>query len=145
VVILRCIPSSWHMSLQTEEVNCGPLSEVMACDAPNLAIQPVKRACAQLLAVVEDTGMASAQCVERSTIVKRCVWPHRVVGRGPTRSTCENLLPGTSIGWVTARACVVTFPRAQSWQSRHQAVTSLAIPFHTNLLKIRRFEAIIPG
>jgi hypothetical protein len=79
----------------------------------NLAIQPVKRACSQLLAVVEDTATASAQRVERSTIVKRCVWPHRVMGRGPTRSTsmCENLLPGPSIGWVAARACAVTFPR----------------------------------
>ncbi len=49
------------------------------------------------------------------------------------------------MGWTAVRACTVTLLCAQSWQSRHEAVMSRAIPFHTNLLEISLFVAIIPG
>ncbi len=59
--------------------------------------------------------------------------------------TCEKRLSVTSMGWTAVRACTVTLLRAQSWQARHQDVMSRAIPFHTNLLDISLFVAIIPG
>jgi hypothetical protein len=71
---------------QTEEVNCAPLSEVICCGVPKRATHPSTRAAAQLSAVVERRGMASAQRVEGSTTVRRCQRPPEDWGRGPTRS-----------------------------------------------------------
>jgi hypothetical protein len=56
---------------QTLEENWAPLSEVREDDTPSLAIQPEKRASAQLLAEVDFTGTASAQRVDLSTMVNR--------------------------------------------------------------------------
>ena len=56
----------------TAEVNCEPLSEVMAAGTPKRAIQPRKRARAQ------SAG---------SMMVKWYVQPSEA-SRGPTRSTC---------------------------------------------------------
>jgi hypothetical protein len=56
---------------QTAETNWGPLSEVMRWGTPNRAIQPSTNAAAQQSAVVEWTGIASAQRVDRSRTVRR--------------------------------------------------------------------------
>ncbi len=61
------------MLAQTSEENWVPLSEVSDEGTPKRATQPEKRASAQLLAEVDFNGIASAQSVDLSTIVNRCV------------------------------------------------------------------------
>jgi hypothetical protein len=61
------------MLAQTSEENWVPLSEVNDEGTPKRVTQPEKRASAQLLAEVDLNGMASAQCVDLSTIVNRWV------------------------------------------------------------------------
>jgi hypothetical protein len=72
---------------QSADVNCVPLSDVIVCGTPNLAIQVEQNASAQAEAVMEDRGLASAHRVVRSTMVKMCVLPCEG-GSGPTMSTC---------------------------------------------------------
>ncbi len=71
---------------QSADVNCVPLSDVIVCGMPNLAIQVEHSASAQAEAVMEDRGTASAHRVVRSIMVKMCVWPCEG-GSGPTMST----------------------------------------------------------
>jgi hypothetical protein len=75
---------------QRDEVNCGPLSEVIHDGTPNRQTQPENNALAQSAADVEARGIASGQREQRSTMVNRYVKPPEE-GRGPTRSTlmCE--------------------------------------------------------
>ncbi len=72
---------------QSADVNCVPLSDVIVCGTPNLAIQVEQNASAQAEAVMEDRGMASAHRVVLSTMVNMCVFPCEG-GSGPTMSTC---------------------------------------------------------
>jgi 5-deoxy-D-glucuronate isomerase len=58
---------------QSADVNCVPLSDVIVCGTPNLAIQVEHSASAQAEAVIEDRGMASAHRVVQSIMVKMCV------------------------------------------------------------------------
>ncbi len=68
-------------------MNCGPLSEVIVCGIPEHETQWVQKASAQEAAVVDDVrGMASAQRVVWSMMVKMQLWPEEG-GRGPTTST----------------------------------------------------------
>ncbi len=84
---------------QSAEVNCVPLSDVIVCGTPNLAIQVEQNASAQAEAVMEDRGTASAHRVVRSTMVKMCVFPCEG-GSGPTISTCS--CTRTGIGMAVA-------------------------------------------
>jgi hypothetical protein len=85
--------------VQSAEVNFVPLSDVIVCGTPNLAIQVEQNASAQAEAVVEDRGTASAQRVVRSTMVKMCVFP---CGNGPTMSTCTWEKRRSGIGMAVA-------------------------------------------
>jgi hypothetical protein len=58
---------------QREEVNCGPLSEVIHDGTPNRQTQPANNALAQSAADVEARGIASGQREQRSTMVNRYV------------------------------------------------------------------------
>ncbi len=58
---------------QSADVNCVPLSDVIVCGTPNLEIQVEQSSSAQVEAVMEDRGTASAHCVVRSITVKMCV------------------------------------------------------------------------
>jgi hypothetical protein len=71
---------------QRDEVNCGPLSEVIQDGMPNRQTQLVNSALAQSAADVEARGIASGQREQRSTMVNRWGKPAEE-GRGPTRST----------------------------------------------------------
>ena len=53
------------------EVNWAPRSEVSVSGKPNLEIYPLISASAQEVVDVHFSGMASAQWVDRSTMVKR--------------------------------------------------------------------------
>ncbi len=114
---------------------------------PNQLTQPVKKASAHSWVVVPRRGTASGQRVVRSTMVSTCVNPSLLGGKGPTRSTWTwaNRRPGTAIGCRGAFMCRTTLPAVQPWQSRHQAVASLAIPLHTYLLASNRRVARMPG
>jgi hypothetical protein len=57
---------------QTEEVNCGPLSDVKQDGIPNLQTQPAKKALAQSAAEVAVRGNPG-QCEQRSITVSRWV------------------------------------------------------------------------
>ena len=117
--------SSEQRADHREDVNCGPLSLVMMQGKPNRCIHPVRRAAAQLAAVVPDKGTASGQRVVLSMIVKMCVAAAET-GRGPTISTWMfvNLLCGTAIcsGW--SRMCFCTFP---FWQPRQARAASAMV------------------
>ncbi len=139
---------SWRVSAsQTEKQNCLPLSEVTCSGTPNLATQPPIRASVQHAAEVDRRGIASAQRLDLSTTVNRCVKPSLEAGRGPTRSVWMWLnrwmglamSPGCETGWE------VTLARWQGWQSRHQAATCDASPGQTKWLEISRCVALIPG
>jgi hypothetical protein len=56
---------------QTEEVNCGPLSDVKQDGIPNLHSQPAKKALAQSAAEVAVRGNDSGQREQRSITVSR--------------------------------------------------------------------------
>jgi hypothetical protein len=56
---------------QTEEVNCGPQSEVKQDGIPNLQTQPAKKALAQSAAEVAMRGNASDQREQPSITVSR--------------------------------------------------------------------------
>jgi hypothetical protein len=71
VVVVWVMFRSWQSEAHKAEVNCAPLSEVMTEGTPNLAIQPVKRACAQSAAVMEARGIASGHLVVLSMTVNR--------------------------------------------------------------------------
>ncbi len=58
---------------RSADVNCVPLSDVIVCGTPNLEIQVEQSASAQVEAVMEDRGTASAHCVVQSITVKMCV------------------------------------------------------------------------
>jgi hypothetical protein len=81
---------------QRDEVNCGPLSEVIHDGTPNRQTQPANSALAQSAADVLARGIASGQREQRSTMVNRYVKPPEE-GRGLTRSTlmCEKRWAGT--------------------------------------------------
>ncbi len=78
-------------------------------------------------------------------IVKMYTWPSSEDGRGPTRSTWtwENLLLGTGNFCRGAAGCFVTLPRWHVWQSRHQALMSLAMPRHTKRAEMSRRVALM--
>jgi hypothetical protein len=59
------------MASQIEEQNCLPWSEVTCSGTLNLETQPDTRASAQLAADVDRSGIASAQWVDLSMMVKR--------------------------------------------------------------------------
>jgi hypothetical protein len=86
---------------QSADVNCVPLSDVIVCGTPNLAIQVEQNASAQAEAVMEDRGAASAHRVVRSTMVKKCVLPCEG-GSGPTISTCTWEKRRSGIGMAVA-------------------------------------------
>ncbi len=75
VVSLWLIPSFWQRPLQTDEVNCTPLSEVTTAGTPNLLTQPLRKAFTQSAVVVPASGMASGHLVLLSTTVNKWVWP----------------------------------------------------------------------
>jgi hypothetical protein len=64
------IPSLPVKAAHTAEVNCGPLSDVIRWRTLNLDTHPSMRAATQLSAVVERSGIAEAQHIERSTTRK---------------------------------------------------------------------------
>ena len=64
---------SLQRAAHTADVNCGPLSLVIAAGSLNLWIYPEKRAAAQSAAEVAETGTASGHLVVLSMMVNRCV------------------------------------------------------------------------
>ena len=65
-MIARVLPNS----AQSAEVNWAPRSEVRLVGMPNLAIHPLMRASAHVVAEMSLTGTASGHLDQRSTIVK---------------------------------------------------------------------------
>ena len=61
--------------LPTAEVNCVPLSVVIASGMPNMEIHPCRKASTTLSVVMSFIGMAAGHRVKRSTIVRRCLKP----------------------------------------------------------------------
>ena len=123
-----------------------PLSEVMAAGTPKRATQPRNRARAQSAADVAASGTASAHRVVRSMMVKRYVQPPEL-GSGPTRSTWMwlNRRPGTGMWRGLRCTCLMILPRWQVRHARVHAVMLAAAPLHTNLERIIRLVARIPG
>ena len=111
MVVLCLMPSRWHRTAHTAEVNCTPLSVTMTAGTPKREIHPATRASAQAVAVVEERGIASTHLVERSIIVMMWVWPSELACRGPTRSTWmwENRCEGTGMGSTGVVMLVVIF------------------------------------
>ena len=111
MVVLCLMPSCWHRTAHTAEVNCTPLSVTMTAGTPKREIHPATRASAQAVAVVEERGIASTHLVERSIIVMMWVWPSELACRGPTRSTWmwENRCEGTGMGSTGVVMLVVIF------------------------------------
>jgi len=69
--------SKEHKLAHKEEVNCGPLLQVMAVGTPNRCTQPWRRATAQSAAVVETSGIAFGQRVVDICIkIHRCILIH---------------------------------------------------------------------
>ena len=67
-------------------MNEEPRSEVMCSGMPNLETQAERKAAAHEEDIASTMGTASGQRVERSTMVKRYLWPLEK-GRGLTMST----------------------------------------------------------
>ena len=80
------MPSFRQRSPHTAEENCTPQSDVTIAGTPKRETHPVKKASVQAAVVVEESGIASAHHVVRSTTVKRWVCPPLDTGKGPTRS-----------------------------------------------------------
>ena len=114
---------------------------------PKHATHAAVKACAHVAASMSLSGSASNQRVVRSTMVKRYLYLSGVVERGPTRSTCTwvKRWHGTGMGCTAAAGCLVTFARAQCWQSLHHATTSWFIFSHTTRAVRSRRVARIPG
>ncbi len=129
------------------EQNCRPLSEVTYPGTPNLEIQPLIRASAQLAAEVDQSGITSTQCVDLSTTVNKWVKPAEVGGRGPTRSMWMwlNRWVGLAMWLGGAAGCDEILDRWHCWQSLHQAAIWEAKHGQKNRLEINRFVAMIPG
>ncbi len=70
---------------QTEEQNWLPLSEVICWGTLNRTTQPSTKAAAQFSAEVDRSGNTSANLVDRSKTISRCVYPLLEGGKGPTR------------------------------------------------------------
>jgi hypothetical protein len=66
------MPRSLSKAWKSCDSNCRPWSVVMVCGQPKRDIQPVRRACATVSAVISGMGMASGQRVKRSTAVRQC-------------------------------------------------------------------------
>ena len=78
------MPNCLQRTSQTADVNCTPLSVVMAAGIPNLDIQLVTRASAQAVAIVGDRGTTSTHLVLLSIMVMTWVWPSKLAVRRPT-------------------------------------------------------------
>ena len=113
-------------SAQSAEVNWAPRSEVRLVGTPNLAIQPLIRASAHVVAEMSFTGIASGHLDHLSTIVKMYAWPSDC-GNGPTRSTwrCPKRLSGALNLSNGDLMCLPTLLDWQSAHSRHHVRTSL--------------------
>jgi len=64
------IPRERQTPVQTEEVNCAPLSEVKVEGTPNLEIQVEIKALTQTSVEIDDKGTASGQRVVLSIMVR---------------------------------------------------------------------------
>jgi hypothetical protein len=60
-----------HRAAHRANMNWAPLSEVIVAGTPNLEIQPVNRALAQLAVVMEGSGVASGRGDVLSITVNR--------------------------------------------------------------------------
>ena len=79
------IPRELKTSIQTEEVDFVPQSEVSTDGMPNLATQEKRKALTKNSAVLELNGATSGQLVVLSIMVRRYRKPW-LEGRGSTRS-----------------------------------------------------------
>jgi hypothetical protein len=88
--------------LQTWEVNCAPLSEVITPGTPNLATKAAMSVSAQV---------AAAMCPSWVDLPIMVMYDHPSVdvGSGPTRSTCTWLKRrlGTGMGCTADADCLV--------------------------------------
>ena len=70
VVVMCWMLSKLQTAAHTEDVNCGPLSDVSASGTPKRPTQCCKNTVAMPRAVVSATGTASGQRVDLSIMVK---------------------------------------------------------------------------
>ncbi len=128
-------------------MNWRPWSDVMMVGTPNRATYAEMRTSTRSSADMDFKGTASSHLDDLSTIVNKYLNPSADAGRGPTRSTCTwvKRRSGTGIGWTEAVCCGLALPHAQSWQSRHHAPTSEAMPRHTTQAAISRRVARMPS
>ena len=140
------IPNWLHKPSHNFYSNWVPLSVVIVAGVPNRAIHPLKKASATVSALISTSGMASGQCVKRSTQVSRYLKPS-AYGRGQTISICvwSNLsvgssnLPKTGLLWRDILAVW------QPLQERHHLAISIFIPCQTNLVLSNGFVALCDG
>jgi hypothetical protein len=104
-------------------------------------------ASAQSSDAMDFRGVASNHLDELSTMVNRYLKPSADAGSGPTRSTCMWVKRQSGIGmaWTGAVCCGLALPRAQSWQSRHHADISEAMPRQTTRAAINHRVARMPA
>ena len=69
--LIRLVPSKFMRFCQRADSNWTPLSVVMAEGIPFREIQPLRNACAVVLAVLSRNGMASGHRVKQSTHVSK--------------------------------------------------------------------------
>lgn len=140
--MLRSEQTCFHM----DEVNWVPRSDVSVCGTPKRAIHVEQKASAQALAVMEVSGVASAQRVVRSIMVRMWVKPCDE-GSGPTMSMWmwEKRREGMGMATGGGVMCLWVF---DFWHGTHccaQRLTSLAMPCQMNLDEMRRRVARMPG
>ena len=102
----RTIPNWLHKPSHNIESNWAPLSVVIVAGVPNRAIHPLKKASANVWALISTSGIAFGQRVKRSTQVSRYLKPSEY-GKGRIISICmwsnrsvgSSNLPKTGLLW----------------------------------------------
>src|SRR6266540_7483450 len=118
------MPSSLHQSLNSDPVNCVPLSVIILLGTPNLTTMSWKNSFA-LATVIVATGLASIHLVNLSMATKRCVKPPGTLCRGLTMlrpQTANNHVIG-----IVCNSCAGTcICQAKYWHPSHLRMISSA-------------------
>lgn len=132
------VPREAASSVQMEEINCQPRSEVRWRGKLKRTTQLSRKAHEHSSAEIPARGAPSGQRVILFTIVITYEEPQEG-GSGPIRSTCtcENALSGTLMEVTGVRTCCCTFAVLQRMQSFVHSATTILMQGHMKRLPTR--------